>query len=476
MHLFNSVSPHAGDLREQLLKHAALKLIHSDECVLTLESVAALAHVEEADAKSLFKDGHDILEQLEEHVYSVLFDYADREKAKVPEDGPANDKLRALLTGYFRFSIEEPELFNTYLAFEGGACSTSNLTGLDALATRPFFNYILRHVQKVSESMDGPQDPATLMILASSVFGTVHGYAHLCAYGAARHLVDSAKLHTLKSMLDTLCVGVTPIFMGGVMRAITPTTPSEPLWYPASLGNKQLDMSTDDGKREAILRQGMRLLRTVGIENFDLRSAAAEVGISTSEAHRLFDGHRAYLDKLESIFEARLQGAINDQVQAAGAEERSIPGLKAAGFGALAAAQSNPAGVLGLIQVSSGTIVPTTRDADDQLDNSSVSFRTTFRALNEAFTKAGVEASVWDLYVMTFTAWAACHGIVHLTTLSAGATMDERLKFLIMGSVLDVAILSIVESNNMKIEPHTIVPFGIEERFEAFIGEKPSTS
>lgn len=450
--------------RERVLEHAAVALFRIREEAVELETIARQAEVDYAQAQRIFGDRDGLLQALQEHLNARFMFFIDREQSRLRAEATAHEKLRSTLYAYFCFSLEEPDNFGAFIALGSVFDIHEPDSTVGELTPKPAFQQVVNRVSDLLRAAGGPRDKYSAIILAYTLFGTVHGFAHLCTYGISRHLSLVARKQTLNAMLDTLCVGVGPIFITGVTRSVDPATPPAPMSMPGPKELNELPRDTDADKVECIFRGGIRQMITHGRGKLTLATAAQTAGIGVAEANRLFDGDSAFLAQLENYLDEGLRRSIDRQVQAADSPNQPLENLKAAGFGYMAHALADPDGFSALVQLASGTIVPSSRDIKGQRAGMGVAYGYLLERINEACERAFVDVSEWDIYVYTTTVWAACHGVTHLCAVGATRDVDEGLKHMALSAALDISILSVVESRGIYVPGMTITQFTTEQR------------
>lgn len=426
-----------------MLSHAARKVVFERGTELDLDRIAVLSDIDVDVARELFQDDQGLRQALYEHKEQCLHAIIQREFAKLPPGALAKDRLRKILMSYFYLAEEQPDFFLVHLAFESEAGENSSACGMKDLLSRPIIALVVGGIAEIiaEAGIEAPEEH--IVALGLTVFSAVHGYNHLCAYSNSRHLVASAKKHTMNAILDAFSDGIDQYLVDPEVDWLAPVVPVETAFVTPPAFD-EIPADTAANKAYRLIRSGILRIRDENLGAVKLELEAKRTGIPVSEAKALFDGNYDFYDHIEKTLEDDLAVCISEQVAALPANATPLNALKATGYGSLMWALRDPIGLLALSQVMSGSVVPSGQAFQGNVDDSPIVIKAILAALQDDDPAVSPD-NVWHTYVKIFTIWSAFHGIIHLTSVSSAAFLPESTKFELANAVMDLAICTIVE-------------------------------
>ena len=124
--------------------------------------------------------------------------------------------------------------------------------------------------------------------------------------------------------------------------------------------------------------------------------------------------------------------------------------IKAAGYGYVSFALHDPIGWNVLIEIASGSIVPTDFDNFDEREGMGVAFSFLVELTKKAIENSESPRQTWILYSQVFAAWASAHGLAHLFSTGNLRNLEDQDKLDLIGPVFDIVIQGLLSTLNIE--------------------------
>lgn len=452
-------APTAGSVEHKLLDTAAQILGRGDKEALTLKRAADQADIPLDEARALYADDAALYAGVTDFLSDRLRVFADRELEKLPEDVPIIKQVLANATGYFNAALDNP----TYFAAYSHSKVTDDFPNIEDQIELPLdpdafpgvSARVLNLLVEATRQLGHPADSELLITGMLALLSEAHGLAHLATFGIMRHLSPTAKRQTFQAAMNSMLSGMCNTMGEGNIVRFDPDTIPGPVSEKWTTQAKDMPRGTKDEIRNAILRGGAEKVVADGFGNFTLKDAAERASIPMNTATQLFDGDQALLRDLEIYLDEANTQAIMRQASFVPDGSPSLTFIKAAGFGYIEYALSDPVGFVALIEISSRSIVPVSFDDEGgmaQPFDMGKAFTFLMNIVRDAISESEGPRSTWVLYTQMMALWAAAHGIAQLATVGALRYHTPEFCFQLSSRIMDIGLRGMI--NALELRPN----------------------
>lgn len=259
----------------------------------------------------------------------------------------------------------------------------------------------------------------------------------------------------LEAVLNNLSVGLERYVVEGIELRHQPTEYAGPLPYEVVPPATEFPRSTPEEVRVAILRGAAEYGAWHGVDEISLEEAAKTAGLDPREAFRHFGTNSDLLIDLENYLDEQDQAKIGMQMFALPDGSPAIEYIKAAGFGYVGYAVSDPVGFRSLIAVASGSIIPNSFDiTSSNFEDMGVAFQGLLEIVRAAIVEGGGPRSAWVLFTHAFSLWSYTHGLAQLFSNGSLRNLPVEMKFELVDAVFDVTIEGMLHGVDLCAEAH----------------------
>ena len=364
-------------------------------------------------------------------------------KEEISEFFPTDDELRTIL---------QSELDATIIRFGDYELGTlpDDATSMDKLKMRPTVTRVLGYIHDLIEEYDGPRDVDFLLHVALATCGTIHGITHLCTYGICRLLSPVAKKQLLQGSLECLSEGVLRAIRKGGKIEIEPHSMAGNIPINDTPKAPEFPRNNDEEKQIAVYRGLIDLVWDLGEEQVDISKVSQYADLPMKDVLRLTDGADKLLKTVEDYLDNQDQGFIGVQCFSLPGGANAFSYIKAAGYGYVSFALHDPIGWNVLIEIASGSIVPTDFDNFDEREGMGVAFSFLVELTKKAIENSESPRQTWILYSQVFAAWASAHGLAHLFSTGNLRNLEDQDKLDLIGPVFDIVIQGLLSTLNIE--------------------------
>ncbi|MDT9409333.1 TetR-like C-terminal domain-containing protein [Corynebacterium rouxii] len=435
---------------------AQLKLIRAGVQAIADKHIGCTdvsSFLESVDYSSEFDQVADFHLAISTYLIQHCQTYIDAETISLTSTEKVRERALASARGYFAFATANPHEFSVLSILNPTTELPQSFdTNLNSLHIHPGVRLSFELVRDAILELDGPRDLDLWISQTIVMASTVQGITHLCTFGAARYLNATARRQTFMAVHENILKSLQCTLSKGLGRPYVPTNfVGEPDFasIPPAIS---LPKDTVDQQRWALVRGAVEVAVAEGLDNMDVQNSAARAGLTSAAAMVLFDPEKTFRKSVEDFLDMVDQQKISAQIMSIPGQPTGAQMIKAAGFGYVGFAFSDPCGFETLIEIASGSIVPASFEADDDRFPKGFSFGTLLDLVRQTIIEGGGPKSPWILFEQTISLWATAHGLAIMCVNGPLSGLSNNTKFNFMAPVMDTALDGMIQRLGL-IEP-----------------------
>lgn len=418
---------------------------------LTRDKLSMVSGISKEEISEFFPTDDELRTILQSELDATIIRFGDYELGTLPDDATSMDKLKAIGRAYFSFSQESPDIFGAFISNPMPIHFPTDFDeDMDKLKMRPTVTRVLGYIHDLIEEYDGPRDVDFLLHVALATCGTIHGITHLCTYGICRLLSPVAKKQLLQGSLECLSEGVLRAIRKGGKIEIEPHSMAGNIPINDTPKAPEFPRNNDEEKQIAVYRGLIDLVWDLGEEQVDISKVSQYADLPMKDVLRLTDGADKLLKTVEDYLDNQDQGFIGVQCFSLPGGANAFSYIKAAGYGYVSFALHDPIGWNVLIEIASGSIVPTDFDNFDEREGMGVAFSFLVELTKKAIENSESPRQTWILYSQVFAAWASAHGLAHLFSTGNLRNLEDQDKLDLIGPVFDIVTQGLLSTLNIE--------------------------
>ncbi|MEJ5998405.1 hypothetical protein [Corynebacterium sp. H130] len=361
-----------------------------------------------------------------------------------PSSANLETNVRELLFSYIDFATGAPVYFN---AMSNLFLAPPDFMERNSLDIHPLI-ILTREIVK-REAPDASDWLRTTRTLA--LFFSIHGCAHLCTVGILRHLREGARNRYLDSAVTHVIGGISDSLETGCGLTMEPREFAGIINFPVIPPARFFPRSTPAEAEMALFRGAVEEVATVGADRLSVEGAAARADLSLSVARRFLDTDISFAKQVENHLDALSTQVLESHMASVPKGQPFISYGKANALGYIKCALMDPLGFEVYIELSSGSIVPSTFESCDGVFEMGDAFSLLVDLVRQCIVEGDGPQDTLVLYDSTLSLWSYAHGIAHGIACGPFRNLpwQEKLKYL--GPLVDISIGSLIHRLDLDI-------------------------
>lgn len=434
--LRNVVSPRSPKLD---LIHIGLKLASQTGQTATLAQACAETGIREETARELFANDGEFISALKEE---LLLHF--NNEVVAPETTDLETGTRELLFSYIDFARNTPTYFN---AMSNLFLANSDFMENNGPDIHPMIIRTRNLVNRVApEATEWLRTTRTL-----ALFFSIHGCAHLCVDGILRHLREGARNHYLDSAVTHVIGGISDSLVTGQGLTMEPEGYLGAADFPEIPPACYFPKNTPTETAMALFRGAVEEVLTVGADDLSIEGAAARADIPLVVARKFLDPEIPFVKQVENHLDTLSTHVLESQMSSVPEGQPFISLGKANALGYIGCALMDPLGFEVYIELSSGSIVPSSFESSDGAFEMGDAFSLLVDLVRRCIVEGGGPQNTFILYDSALALWSYAHGIAHGVACGPFRNLPWQEKFHYLGPLIDISIGSLIHRLHLHI-------------------------